>query len=265
MKKTQHLSQPASFSKIDVLLKHCDGGEVLFKLSQSTQMQKVFHRYTERTGKLKCNFVFNGSRLLQGNTPKGLGMRTGQTVHVTDRRSHLYANSTTAAYIKHSESIIMFNDGEILQFSLNEKEWSKIIFNKISGPRICSYDINQIIISSNQKYAIMIGPKGASTFSMTGNKFKHVRTLEFIDCDGNLIEFEGYAVSMNGIGSKNDILVHGYVKDIFKEQEFQTIQLPPTYLMNVIRDFHSAEIIHFFEEKMHYGVYLRDLIMLGFV
>ena len=73
-------------------------------------------------------------------------------------------------------------------------------------------------------------------------------------------------VRTGGIDSKKDVLVNGFVKECFKMKEFKQLQLPPVYIVNIIVQWFSAEMIHFVKIQNdinnHCGIYLKDILSL---
>ena len=71
-----------------------------------------------------------------------------------------------------------------------------------------------------------------------------------------------YAAKTGGIGSKNDLLVAGYIRECFKTKEFVNMQLPPVCIMRIIAVKYDAELIHWINsDGTHKGIYLEDLLL----
>merc|ERR1712129_69926 len=73
---------------------------------------------------------------------------------------------------------------------------------------------------------------------------------------------DGNAVRTGGVDSKDEILVIGFVNDCFKQKEFDNLQLPPAYIIEIIAEWYSAEMIHWIEldGDHHRGIYLKEIL-----
>ena len=68
-------------------------------------------------------------------------------------------------------------------------------------------------------------------------------------------------VRSGGVDSKDEILVIGFIKQCFKMKEFKHLQVPPVYIMILIANRYSAEMIHWLKDNNHYGIYLKDILL----
>ena len=69
-----------------------------------------------------------------------------------------------------------------------------------------------------------------------------------------------HVVRTGGVDSNDEKLVVGYIRDCFKQKEFESIQLPPKYLMKMIEKRYNAETLHWFDGDGHWGIYLKDIL-----
>merc|ERR1712228_53612 len=69
-----------------------------------------------------------------------------------------------------------------------------------------------------------------------------------------------FAVRTGGIDSNDENLVIGYIRDCFKQKEFENIQLPPSYLMKMISEKYNAETIHCIDKRERWCIYLKDIL-----
>ena len=128
------------------------------------------------------------------------------------------------------------------------------------------------VLTSNERYIVLLGGANDTTdpagevydifvFDMKGSddsKWKLKRSS--IKCPA-----KGYcgAVRTGGIDSRDEILVIGFIKDCFKQKGFEHIQLPPLYIMKMIAQWYSAEMIHWLswrDNAEHYGIYLKNIL-----
>ena len=66
-----------------------DGNVVQFKIKKHTAFRKLMASYCERAGlELQTiRFTFDGSRITENETPKGLAMEDGDTIEVFQQQS----------------------------------------------------------------------------------------------------------------------------------------------------------------------------------
>ena len=60
-------------------------------------------------------------------------------------------------------------------------------------------------------------------------------------------------------GYKDEILVTGYVKCVFKMVEFKKLILPPVYIIQIIERYFNVETLHWIyhvdEDNQHFAIY----------
>lgn len=66
-----------------------DGNIVQFKIKKHTALKKLMSTYCERAGLAlqTIRFSFDGARINEGDTPKGLDMEDGDTIEVFQQQS----------------------------------------------------------------------------------------------------------------------------------------------------------------------------------
>jgi len=69
-------------NSINVVVLSQDGGQVHFKIRDTTPMSKLMNAYLERQGAQADNvrFLFDGIRLTETDTPRSLEMAEGDTI-----------------------------------------------------------------------------------------------------------------------------------------------------------------------------------------
>merc|ERR1712228_248791 len=149
--------------------------------------------------------------------------------------------------------------------SLSTQKWTKIKNIQFEG-----YEFGTVL-TSNERYIILLGGKN-DTIS-EGEEVDNIFVLDMKNEDNSKWKLrkssikcpnvgDCHAVRTGGVDSKDDILVNGFIKDCFKKEEFENMQLPPLIAM-----WYSAEMIHWIQRKdtdddsifLHYGIYLQDI------
>ena len=119
------------------------------------------------------------------------------------------------------------------------------------------------MLTSNQRYIALFGGKLDGKTSNRICVLDMKRDTEWkmkkskIECpnDGSC-----HVIRTGGIGSKDHLLVIGYIRQCFDSTQFENIQLPPTYIMMMIIERFSSERIHWIQKGDHFAIYLRDLL-----
>ena len=75
-----------------------DGNVVQFKIKRHTALKKLMSTYCERAGLAlqTIRFSFNGTRINESDTPKGLDMEDGDTIEVFQQQSGGGSSQVTA-------------------------------------------------------------------------------------------------------------------------------------------------------------------------
>jgi small ubiquitin-related modifier len=75
-----------------------DGNVVQFKIKRHTALKKLMSTYCERAGLAlqTIRFSFNGTRINESDTPKGLDMEDGDTIEVLQQQSGGGSSQVTA-------------------------------------------------------------------------------------------------------------------------------------------------------------------------
>ncbi|KAG1146895.1 hypothetical protein G6F37_007985 [Rhizopus arrhizus] len=74
----------SSNEHINIKVVGSDKNEVFFKIKRSTHLRKLMDAYCERQGKApgSVRFLYDGTRVLNHNTPNELDMDDGDTIDV---------------------------------------------------------------------------------------------------------------------------------------------------------------------------------------
>merc|ERR1712228_972277 len=129
------------------------------------------------------------------------------------------------------------------------------------------------VLTSNQRYIILLGGRRNSPETDTYPKIEKYGKISVMDLKSR--NLSGWkikkskirlpqpgpciAAQTDGMVSKHELLVIGYIKELFQSKPFENIQLPPTYLMMMIAEKYSAEMIHWIHfDGSHRGIHLKD-------
>ena len=80
----------------------------------------------------------------------------------------------------------------------------------------------------------------------------------------SLLEKERGHVAITG-GYKDELLINGYIKLLFKGSDFEGTSLPPQDIIQMIeRHYNNPETLHWMYHKddsnKHFGIYIKDIL-----
>ncbi len=154
---------------------------------------------------------------------------------------------------------------EIWCLSLLSKKWTRMV-QDIGMHR---YNL-QAVLSSNERYIILLG--GYLYDQQTDTRFESddICVIDIKDNDKWKIakcKFQCPATGIcsatrtGGVGTKSNILVHGYIKHCWQHEDMDGLSLPTKYIINMIDRWYSAEFIHWIRSDVgHVAFVLRDLL-----
>merc|ERR1712228_560319 len=159
----------------------------------------------------------------------------------------------------------------VWMYSLKNKKWTK------TSCRFQGYKF-AAVLTSNQRYIILLGghrnspePDAYPNKTKT-EKYGKISVMDLKSNNSNGWKIKEskirlpqpgpcIAAKTDGMISKDELLVIGYIKELFQSKEFENIQLPPTYLMMMIAEKYSAEMIHWIHyDGSHRGIHLKDIL-----
>eukprot|EP01084_Bolivina_argentea_P205651 351279_1 len=180
-------------------------------------------------------------------------------------------SSQSVIYIPSKQSILLLGGTdeedtltkELWIYSLKTQKW-KMINNVIFEGYWFS-----AVLSSNEQYIILFG--GQNDSKKYDDPVDDIFVLDIKDDNAFKLKKstmrcpqpgECHGVRTGGINSKSDILVIGFIKKCFKENELKNIQLPPLYIMKLIANWYSMEMIHWISKggNEHYCIKLKDIL-----
>eukprot|EP01084_Bolivina_argentea_P084978 153624_1 len=190
-------------------------------------------------------------------------------------RKEVPLKNGSAIHIPSKNCILLFHCSygdtiELWLFSLTTKQWMNIdhIYFK------SDIDVVKAVLPSNEDYVILfrsynsINSYKSNDIIVLDIKDENISNWKVKQCE---ISFPGVrddydlfvGVARTGNNFKNDVLVHGFVRNCFKMEKFEDLQLPPLSVMKLITTWCDMEIIHFMydcETESHYGIHVTDIL-----
>eukprot|EP01083_Nonionella_stella_P019754 54826_1 len=145
-----------------------------------------------------------------------------------------------------------------------------------TGQRVQLPDINHIkyklisaaVLTNDEKHIIMPCSDGLYVINIQFNtscelEYKLQKSLVCLPTS-----FTGHAQCECLItgGWKDEILVIGYIKQLFMSTEFEDLRMPPIYLMKLISSWYVEEMIHLIEfndgsmEREHVAIHVKNIL-----
>eukprot|EP01083_Nonionella_stella_P172994 595342_1 len=170
-------------------------------------------------------------------------------------------NDSAAIYIPQSEKIIHIGGmggkytqysnchhtrllNHIYVYSLKSNTWISLPDFRFEG------SLMQLALTSDQRHIIIAGGLDGGSYSPPTDA---IYVLEIRNKDEYVLRKSNIVCPMAGKchiaitgGIKDEMLVIGYLKRLFNSSEFQTMQLPPFYIMKMIVTCFSVEMLHWF-------------------
>ena len=143
------------------------------------------------------------------------------------------------------------HDG-IWKYCLIEHKWTKL---NIKFP----YSTVGCVLTNDEKYVIITGGQMANDidYEWTNDIFILDLTSEDYQlrkCKIKCPQSGSCNYSINTVilgGPKDEMLTDGWIKELFKLQQFKHLSLPPTYLIKMISQWYSQPMLHLFYGKPH--------------
>jgi len=191
--------------------------------------------------------------------------RHGRLIHIPSKHCILLIGG----YDDHNKA-----QPDLWIFSLSAYKWKKI-----QNIKYLTYAFGAVL-TSNERYIVLLGGMNIGCV-----RYDDIYVLDMKNEDENKWKMKKSsikcpqigvcnAVRTGGVDSKDDILVDGFIKDCFQQKDFENIQLPPAYIIKMIADWYTAEMVHwihwqhssldslksFGSEGNHQGIYLKDIL-----
>ena len=149
---------------------------------------------------------------------------------------------------------IINDEYSIWIFNLNTNKWHQYdkIINKYN---FCILDA---VLTYNEKFIIMINDDRKIYVMDITDDMDYKLSESSIKCP-----FKHRIVNMwrSGGGIQDEILVCGWIRTLFKKPKFKDVQLIPIYIMQLISNWYSIELIHFVScINTHYAVNVKRIL-----
>ena len=181
-----------------------------------------------------------------------------------------YCAEPLVIYVSSKQTIISFmykEDWEedtataVWTFNLRTKTWHQCHTMK---DRV--FKIRNAVLTRNEKFVIIIDKD---------NKFYVMDIRDDIDyklSECNIkppLECPIANMVRTGGAIQDEILVHGWIKKLFKTSKFHNMQLPPNYIMKLISNWYSIQLLHIIYNpdpickgcpQDHYAINVNDIL-----
>ena len=148
---------------------------------------------------------------------------------------------------------------KIYVYSLQSKSWNPLEHIEFKGYFV------ETVMTSDQRNVIIV-----PAFDEHDSHSNSIYVLTMNDNDvyslrkSNIVrpEHGSCHIAITG-GIMDEILVIGYIKQLFKTKEFVHIQLPPFYIMQMIAGWYGIEMLHWMtyndgrKEKKHFAISVK--------
>ena len=140
----------------------------------------------------------------------------------------------------------------IYSFNVQCSKWTKLP-QTLPSP-LCRFGC---ILSKNDEYILIFGGEVSSTKSSTSSVITdkiyvlNMKTMQFNESTIRCPETGIFrALNMNDPEKEKlvNLVCFGYIRNLWKLQEFKDLMFPPFCLIQIIRNYISSEMIHLFEE-----------------
>ena len=177
-------------------------------------------------------------------------------------------------YVKSKETLLLIGGARetlfdglspfgVWRYCMKENKWKEI--NELSF----SLQSVTCVISANERYVLIAGGKKISdnlSFDISEYNYK-IFALDISDDSG--YKLRECTIKAPGIFShiilmggeiEDELLVIGWIKQLFKTKEFKDLSLPPIYIMKIIGLWYNQEELHWIGRKQHYVVGLNHIL-----
>ena len=284
------------------MLSFCPTAQKLFSVSATRCSQNAKELYTTlgtldimsgqfTATKIKChglamkfsNIHINGKmHLIGGEPPSHLkydeDYQSFETVFdfKKDESFDIRIGGATTIYVPSKQMIILIGAYDLWPkrfvgvwiYSLVINKWKKlpIELNTINAAAV---------LTSDEKNIIIVGGNCVVESRAYSTRVNSIYVLGISDFDKPqdfvmqksvicLPNEESVNVAITG-GYKDEILVTGYVKLLFKMTEFKELRLPPVYIMQIIERYFDVETLHWIDDDMdentkHFAICVKHIL-----
>ena len=204
-------------------------------------------------------------------------IRDLKTLHIQSNDISLpndckFSNLTRAVFIRSQMRILFIGNfkGNIISYDVNNDEWSLMDKIQLLSSRngvISRGSPSAVILTMDEKFVIIIATKEGLGWN---DDYKTV--IEIVDIENNVVEvsklklpfsvtrcYNLYGFSVDGA---SDILINGYVRNCWKDKEFEGVNELPFELICVMVRFCAREEIHLVQASYgkHWKIDLDDIL-----
>ena len=183
-------------------------------------------------------------------------------VHVSSKQMILMIGGSDSCYYHNNDRYDEEHKKRrigIWKFCLILQKWAKLQF---IGPDFKQANV-RCVLSLNEDFVIIAGgwdrnlEKSDEIFVLDLRDDNHYKLKKSqIKCPQkgicDLVRFGG--------GIQDELLVIGWIKDLFKTTDFKHLSLPPMYLMKMIQSWYNQEMIHWLQKNEHYAIKLKYIL-----
>eukprot|EP01084_Bolivina_argentea_P156707 273101_1 len=153
----------------------------------------------------------------------------------------------------------------IWTYCLMRNEWTQT--HDIEVGIVSSYGISMAVLTSDENFII---------FSASSREYSNsIYVLDIRDKNNYILTKSkcfyprGHRMmAITGNKSKDECIVIGWIKKLFKSKQFSKAQIPPLHIMILISDWYNQEMVHWIQRKKaakrlkkgHYGMYVKHIL-----
>lgn len=117
----------------------------------------------------------------------------------------------------------------------------------------------QIVATSDENYLILLFTQQQcfDILDMRDHKKYRLRKCSIVL---KIHEYDNSLMAITG-GIQDSILIHGWVKSLFKKKKFSSLTMPPWYLVQIIETYYNQETVHVIQaQKVHHLINLKTVL-----
>ena len=180
---------------------------------------------------------------------------------------------TSMLYVKSKQMLLLIGGQDIdsdwkpfgiWRFLLKSEKWEKLHDGNTFGLRSTS-----CVLTAREDYVIITGDVSYKGHVMYVLDMRDEEEFKVRECAIKTPEFPCYGMDVCRVGGsvKNELLINGWIKELFKDMKFNDLSLPPMYIIQLIEKWYDQEEIHLVKNgesfqvpKDHYCIKLRHIL-----
>merc|ERR1712087_702925 len=117
------------------------------------------------------------------------------------------------------------------------------------------------VLTSDENYVILFGSRHDGPRQLFVMDIRDEGNYILRDCNITCGNLDPVALLRTGHGARDDLLVIGWIRELFATSDFDNFELPPLHIMQMMVPWYSMEMIHVIEDNGgHYVVALQDVM-----